>query len=50
MDLIGILRPVVNSALSGVEPRGHPELVRKAFKVAESEKPGGTRLELPEEV
>ena len=27
-----------------------PEVVRKAFKVAESEKPGSTHLELPEDV
>ena len=27
-----------------------PEVVRKAFKVAESEKPGPTHLELPEDV
>ena len=27
-----------------------PEVVRKAFKVAESEKPGATHLELPEDV
>ena len=27
-----------------------PEVVRKAFKVAEGEKPGATHIELPEDV
>ena len=27
-----------------------PEIVRKAFKIAESEKPGATHIELPEDV
>src|SRR5213080_2677145 len=42
IDLIGILRPVVkwNARVSSAEII--PEVVRKAFKVAESEKPGGT--------
>jgi acetolactate synthase I/II/III large subunit len=50
LDLIGILRPIVkwNARVSSAEIV--PEVVRKAFKVAESEKPGGTHLELPEDV
>jgi acetolactate synthase-1/2/3 large subunit len=50
IDLIGILRPVVkwNARVSSAEII--PEVVRKAFKVAESEKPGSTHLELPEDV
>ena len=50
IDLIGILRPVVkwNARVSSAEIV--PEVVRKAFKVAESEKPGSTHLELPEDV
>src|SRR5947209_2601255 len=50
IDLIGILRPVVkwNARVSSAEII--PEVVRKAFKVAESEKPGATHLELPEDV
>jgi acetolactate synthase I/II/III large subunit len=50
LDLIGILRPVVkwNARVSSAEII--PEVVRKAFKVAESEKPGATHLELPEDV
>src|ERR1017187_2592121 len=50
IDLIGILRPVVKWNARVSSPEIIPEVVRKAFKVAESEKPGSTHLELPEYV
>ncbi|MGH2875257.1 MAG: thiamine pyrophosphate-binding protein, partial [Solirubrobacteraceae bacterium] len=50
IDLIGILRPVVKWNARVSSPSIVPEVVRKAFKVAESEKPGSTHLELPEDV
>lgn len=50
IDLIGILRPVVKWNARVASPEIVPEVVRKAFKVAESEKPGATHLELPEDV
>ncbi len=50
IDLIGILRPVVKWNARVNSPEIVPEVVRKAFKVAESEKPGATHLELPEDV
>src|SRR3979411_1060213 len=50
LDLIGILRPVVKWNARVASPEIVPEVVRKAFKVAEPEKPGGTHLELPEDV
>ncbi len=50
IDLIGILKPVVKWNARVSSPRIIPEVVRKAFKVAESEKPGATHLELPEDV
>ncbi|HZU40679.1 MAG TPA: acetolactate synthase large subunit [Solirubrobacteraceae bacterium] len=50
IDLIGILRPVVKWNARVSSPEIIPEVVRKAFKVAESEKPGATHLELPEDV
>ncbi len=50
IDLIGILRPIVKWNARVTSPEIVPEVVRKAFKVAESEKPGGTHLELPEDV
>ena len=50
LDLIGILRPVVKWNARVSSPEIVPEVVRKAFKVAETEKPGGTHIELPEDV
>ncbi len=50
IDLIGVLRPVVKWNARVSSPEIVPEVVRKAFKVAESEKPGSTHLELPEDV
>ena len=50
IDLIAILRPIVKWNARVSSPEIVPEVVRKAFKVAESEKPGSTHLELPEDV
>jgi acetolactate synthase-1/2/3 large subunit len=50
IDLIGILRPVVKWNARVSAPEIVPEVVRKAFKLAEAEKPGSTHLELPEDV
>ena len=50
IDLLRVMRPITkwNARLS--DPRTIPEVVRKAFKVAEAEKPGTTHIELPEGV
>ena len=50
IDLIGIMRPIVKWNARVSSPEIIPEVVRKAFAVAESEKPGSTHLELPEDV
>jgi acetolactate synthase-1/2/3 large subunit len=50
IDLIEIMRPVTKWNARVSSPEIVPEVVRKAFKVAESEKPGSTHLELPEDV
>jgi len=50
IDLIGILRPIVKWNARVSAPEIVPEVVRKAFAVAETEKPGPTHLELPEDV
>jgi acetolactate synthase-1/2/3 large subunit len=50
IDLLGILRPIVKWNARVSSPQIVPEVVRKAFAVAESEKPGATHLELPEDV
>jgi len=50
IDVMALMRPITkwNARLSA--PEIIPEVVRKAFKVAESEKPGATHIELPEDV
>src|SRR5919108_857588 len=50
IDIVGVMRPITkwNARLS--DPNIIPEVVRKAFKVAETEKPGATHIELPEDV
>jgi acetolactate synthase-1/2/3 large subunit len=50
IDLQRVMRPITkwNARLS--DPAIIPEVVRKAFKVAEGEKPGATHIELPEDV
>src|SRR4029453_4458629 len=50
IDLVEVMRPITkwNARLNA--PAIIPEVVRKAFKVAESEKPGATHIELPEDV
>ena len=50
IDLLRVMRPITkwNARLS--DPAIIPEVVRKAFKVAEAEKPGATHIELPEDV
>jgi acetolactate synthase-1/2/3 large subunit len=50
IDLWRVIRPITkwNARLS--DPEIIPEVVRKAFKIAEGEKPGSTHIELPEDV
>jgi acetolactate synthase-1/2/3 large subunit len=50
IDVLRVMRPITkwNARLS--DAAIIPEVVRKAFKLAESEKPGATHIELPEDV
>ena len=50
IDLVEMMRPITKWNARVTAPDIVPEVVRKAFKVAESEKPGATHLELPEDV
>ena len=50
LDLISLYRPAVKWNAQIVRPEVVPEAVRKAFKVAQTEKPGATHLDLPEDV
>src|ERR1700759_3285754 len=50
IDLVDLFRPITKWTARVTSPEIIPEVVRKAFKVAESEKPGAPHLELPEDV
>ncbi|HEX7230377.1 MAG TPA: acetolactate synthase large subunit, partial [Candidatus Binatia bacterium] len=50
LDLISLYRPVVKWNAQLLRGQVVPEAVRKAFKVAQTEKPGATHLDLPEDV
>ena len=50
LDVVDLMRPVTKWNTRVGEPSIIPEVVRKAFKLAETEKPGPTHLELPEDV
>jgi acetolactate synthase I/II/III large subunit len=50
IDVVGVMRPITKWNARVGDPNIIPEVVRKAFKVAESEKPGATHIELPEDV
>jgi acetolactate synthase-1/2/3 large subunit len=50
VDVVDLMRPITKWNARVSSPAIVPEVVRKAFKVAESEKPGATHLELPEDV
>jgi acetolactate synthase-1/2/3 large subunit len=50
IDIVRVMRPITKWNARLEAPHIIPEVVRKAFKVAESEKPGATHIELPEDV
>lgn len=50
MDAISMMRPISKWAQSIIAPESIPEILRKAFKLAEAEKPGVCVIELPENI
>ena len=50
IDLVRVMQPITKWNARLQDAKIIPEVVRKAFKVAESEKPGATHIELPEDV
>ena len=50
IDVVDMLRPVTKFNARLNSARVIPEIVRKAFKVAQAQKPGPTHVELPEDV
>src|SRR4029078_1279432 len=50
IDVVSMLRPITKFNARLNSSRVIPEVVRKAFKVAQAQKPGPTHIELPEDV
>lgn len=50
IDVVSLFRPITKWNASIQNPHIVTEVVRKAFKLAETEKPGATHFELPEDV
>ncbi len=50
MDAIDMMKPISKWAHSVYTAQSIPEIVRKGFKIAESEKPGVSVIELPEDI
>ena len=50
VDLVGMFRPVTKWADIVLKPEAIPEMVRKAFKLAQTERPGAVYLAVPEDV
>src|SRR3981189_1770971 len=50
VDIVELMRPLTKWNARAEMPVVIPEVIRKAFKVAEAEKPGACHIEVPEEV
>ncbi len=50
LNLVELFRPITKWNSTIASPDVIPEVIRKAFKMAESEKPGATHIEFPEDV
>ncbi|MCH7830863.1 MAG: acetolactate synthase large subunit [Proteobacteria bacterium] len=50
MDVVSMFKPVTKWATTILNPETIPEIVRKAVRLARTEKPGAVHLELPEDI
>ena len=50
MNVVDMFQPLTKWAQQIIHPDNIPEVVRKAFKLAEAEKPGACHIELPEDI
>jgi acetolactate synthase-1/2/3 large subunit len=50
MDVVSMFKPVTKWATSILNPDTIPEIVRKAVRLARTEKPGAVHIELPEDI
>jgi acetolactate synthase-1/2/3 large subunit len=50
LDLVNMFQPITKYSAQILDPGIVPEIVRKAFKVAQTEKPGATFIDFPENI
>ncbi len=50
LDLVNLFQPLTKYAAQILEPEVAPEIVRKAFKIAQLEKPGACFIDFPENI
>ncbi|MGB5325062.1 MAG: acetolactate synthase large subunit [Pseudomonadales bacterium] len=50
MDVVGMFKPVTKWATTVLHPENIPEIIRKAVRLARTEKPGAVHIELPEDI
>ena len=50
LDLVNLFEPISKYSVAVLEKETIPEVVRKAFKVAQAEKPGGSFISFPENI
>ena len=50
LDLVNLFAPISKYSVQVKEPEIVPEIVRKAFKYAQAEKPGGCFIDVPENI
>jgi acetolactate synthase-1/2/3 large subunit len=50
LDLVNMFRPITKYSTQVLTPEITPEVVRKAFKVAQTEKPGAAFIDFPENI
>ena len=50
MDVVSMFKPVTKWATTILNPETIPEIVRKAVRLARTEKPGAVHIELPEDI
>ncbi len=50
LDLVNLFRPITKFSGEILDPENCPEIVRKAFEQAQTERPGAAFIELPEDI
>lgn len=50
VDVVGLMKPIVKKSISIADPDTIPTVVRNAFKLSQSERPGAVHIEFPEDI